>query len=194
MPTNLLYIIMFGEHEYYKIGVSSDPKTRLRVLQTAAPLRLQIIVEIPLEIQTNVYGVEKEIHKTLREHKTYGEWFQAPLLTILKGIEDGIVQYGKNQTERLLRVQKRISRKEALAEVLHPVAPRPLPQQTSKQPPRFRDAIEEQIGSHLASMYRGRIIWHNSDGTFNINHPTMSFTTLANAQAFVDELKTPKTR
>lgn len=69
-----LYIIAFALYGPCKVGITNDPKRRLRELQTGNPDRLRIWLCI--RIQSEVIGeVERAIHDDLKPLRLTGEWF-----------------------------------------------------------------------------------------------------------------------
>lgn len=67
-----VYIIE-RQDKYVKIGRSAQPKTRIRNLQTQGGLDLAN--SFTSEECSNYKEIEREMHKTLRKHRTIGEWF-----------------------------------------------------------------------------------------------------------------------
>ena len=64
-----LYVIRLGE--FYKIGVSLNPRERVRSMmlhQEPTPVR---IYETP-----DAYALEKALHKRFANKRGYGEWFE----------------------------------------------------------------------------------------------------------------------
>lgn len=69
---NQIYIISDGTN--IKIGFSSNPKRRLKQLQTANSNQLQLLYSKPTK---NAKKIEKHLHKILWEFRSKykGEWF-----------------------------------------------------------------------------------------------------------------------
>lgn len=67
-----VYVIAFDR--FCKIGVASNINTRLKVLQTSLPVKLELITSTK-EAIANAYSLEKYLHKHFQDKKTYGEWF-----------------------------------------------------------------------------------------------------------------------
>ena len=81
---NKIYIISNGEKKqdsqfnYYKIGVSKSPQTRIKQLQTGNPNKLKLLFEAEIK-KADAYKVEKTIHNFFKEHEgkhVYNEWFK----------------------------------------------------------------------------------------------------------------------
>ena len=64
-----LYFIVCGDA--VKIGVSSDPVSRLATLATGSPCPLNLLAEIP-----NAGDREAECHKRMKHLRLSGEWFR----------------------------------------------------------------------------------------------------------------------
>ena len=64
-----LYFALCGDA--VKIGVSSDPKSRIEQLQVGAPGKITILAYIP-----NAGDKENECHKSLDHLHIYGEWYR----------------------------------------------------------------------------------------------------------------------
>jgi hypothetical protein len=76
----IVYLIISGTTDKYKIGVSKNPKSRIRGLQTGNPLKLSIIDSYESD---NYQTIETILHRFWK-HKKYvpedfenlkGEWF-----------------------------------------------------------------------------------------------------------------------
>jgi hypothetical protein len=75
---NYVYVIS-GEHGRQKIGVSDNPRQRIKELQTGSPFPLNF--EFVGEAENgNAGAIEVEAHFTLNQHKAPGgdEWFVVP--------------------------------------------------------------------------------------------------------------------
>ena len=76
---------------YFKIGVSSNPRKRLRALQGANYRELRPLAQISM---TGKYAYELEglIHEALRDNRSAGsrEWFYGTFALILEGVETGV--------------------------------------------------------------------------------------------------------
>jgi hypothetical protein len=64
-----LYFIRCGDA--VKIGVSSDPETRMQALSTGAPGKLYLLAKFP-----NSGNLENQCHKKLSHLRISGEWFR----------------------------------------------------------------------------------------------------------------------
>lgn len=78
-----LYVIRRGDHGPYKIGVSAQPETRLKGLQTAVAEPLTLVAKIEGNEQD-----EKEIHERFARYRLEGEWFcvSEPILNWIESI------------------------------------------------------------------------------------------------------------
>lgn len=70
---------------HIKIGVSEDPKTRIKQLQTGTIHPLRIVHLIRTKTMKDAYKVEALLHKKLKENCVEGEWFEEkPVMKLLK--------------------------------------------------------------------------------------------------------------
>lgn len=69
-----LYIIRAKDTQYCKIGVSKDPKFRLRELQTSNPNPLVLVMVY--DTIKDAIRLEKSLHKTFSQSRCKGEWFK----------------------------------------------------------------------------------------------------------------------
>lgn len=66
------YVYVIEGHGYYKIGLSTEPKKRIKNLQTSVPFPLRYI-----HLIATSYMVQTEtlLHTTFAKKRTNGEWF-----------------------------------------------------------------------------------------------------------------------
>jgi hypothetical protein len=64
-------IYFIKSKKFVKIGVSSDPNSRLKELQTGNPFKLKIAATIP-----GHFATEKELHNIFERFRMEGEWFR----------------------------------------------------------------------------------------------------------------------
>lgn len=94
-----VYLIQSLEEGYYKIGVSKNPKKRVKQLQTGNSSELKLIDSFPSEYANKI---EKALHNQLSHCKKEGEWFDMSLPDALsfdiqcKRIEENIVILKEN--------------------------------------------------------------------------------------------------
>lgn len=70
--THTLYVLAGADR--VKIGVAQDFAKRLRALQSASPVELEVV----RLVRTNrPYRVEAALHAEFRGYRTHGEWFAA---------------------------------------------------------------------------------------------------------------------
>lgn len=67
--TSVVYFI--GDGDAVKIGISKNPKKRLRQLQTGHPKKLSILATFP-----GAADEEMQFHGRFRPHHLQGEWFR----------------------------------------------------------------------------------------------------------------------
>ena len=76
VPLNLsiraanIYLIKAGE--YYKIGCSKHPKTRIRAMQTGCPFKMDLVFSIFCD---EAFVLEAALHNVYADKHSYGEWF-----------------------------------------------------------------------------------------------------------------------
>jgi hypothetical protein len=70
-PLLKLYVIRADKSTLFKVGISEDPKERLRTLQTGSPFRLKIIHAVFV----SSFNQEREAHRLLAPWRIHGEWF-----------------------------------------------------------------------------------------------------------------------
>lgn len=82
---NYVYLIHAEATRFVKIGVSNNPKARLKEVQTGCPFRCYVHTELPV-----VKGRAEEIalHALFKSARRNGEWFDLPLDTDLGLILD----------------------------------------------------------------------------------------------------------
>lgn len=70
------YYVYFIEcNGHYKIGSTSDIKSRFTTLQTSNPSQIHIAYVIPIPFTYNHGNVEKALHIIFGNHKVRGEWY-----------------------------------------------------------------------------------------------------------------------
>lgn len=68
-----VYLIHNPSTNYYKIGISVDPKKRSKDLSYAAGVVLKL--KAFWKVKNYSHDIEKELHKTFRAQRCLGEWF-----------------------------------------------------------------------------------------------------------------------
>lgn len=93
--THAVYLIGI-EAGFYKIGCSWGVSSRILVLQSGCPQRIELIASTIISrgpCRYEPYTIEKCIHRRLHPHWSYGEWFRAPLEKIIEGWNSGVDDY-----------------------------------------------------------------------------------------------------
>ena len=85
-----------------KIGITLNPKNRLRALQTHCPLKLKT-----LKLIDGDYILEKKIHKLFKDFRIRGEWF-LPCRKLINLIHSKITTAYKKDELRVLRVNGKL--------------------------------------------------------------------------------------
>ena len=73
-----MYIYVIGKDKRdspVKIGTSTNPQGRLKVLQTANHEKLHIKHLVECKSVANASAMEREIHRKLDQYRVNGEWF-----------------------------------------------------------------------------------------------------------------------
>lgn len=68
-----IYIIGCKKLRTIKIGISSNPKSRLASLQTNCPYKLELL--FVSEAKENARDIERDLHHRLSLYRLHGEWF-----------------------------------------------------------------------------------------------------------------------
>jgi hypothetical protein len=74
-PSTSIYFIQDVETKEVKIGLSANPKARLRQIQTGHPHQL-VLVRV---VQGGMIGDERHLHRMLRHLHIRGEWFRGDM-------------------------------------------------------------------------------------------------------------------
>lgn len=65
-----------------KIGLSGDPASRLRAVQTTSPVELELLAEIPGSVE-----MERKFHDWFAPGRLHGEWFSEETPALAELIE-----------------------------------------------------------------------------------------------------------
>jgi len=71
MGSEIKQIYFISTGEFVKIGIANNPKRRLKDLQTANPIKLNLIYTMPGD-----ENLEKILHSIFDEYRECGEWFR----------------------------------------------------------------------------------------------------------------------
>jgi hypothetical protein len=84
---NQKYVYLFRNplSKLCKIGVTTNPRERLRQLQRASGLEIQslIVIELEQDYDEASYFIENFLHNYFYESRTFGEWFDLNIKDIL---------------------------------------------------------------------------------------------------------------
>lgn len=61
-----------------KVGISSNPKSRIRSLQTGSPFPIRLLITVAAESRDHATHIESAIHAAFEDTRLSGEWFNAP--------------------------------------------------------------------------------------------------------------------
>lgn len=79
-----------------KVGVSSNPVSRLQSLQTGSPSRLVIVARYTFWKRSHALAVEKCFHDTCAVYRLEGEWFDIEPAGAVSLMEGNIYSFAKN--------------------------------------------------------------------------------------------------
>ena len=71
-----VYLIRSLDESHYKIGVSKNPKNRLKQLQTANSSKLKLMYSYPSNYATKI---ERALQRRYSHYQKEGEWFRISL-------------------------------------------------------------------------------------------------------------------
>lgn len=72
-----VYFILNSENNAIKIGRARDIEKRLRSLQTASPVELELLKTLQVESESQAQVLERELHCRFEHLRLKGEWFKA---------------------------------------------------------------------------------------------------------------------
>lgn len=75
MKKLVIYMIVSDESLRTKVGVSSNPTTRLATMQTGSPERLNLVWTSPYMDAALARSVEADVHTGLEPWRVHGEWY-----------------------------------------------------------------------------------------------------------------------
>ena len=73
---------------YFKIGISDDPKRRLKQIQTSTPFEIKVCSRWRLKSRCKAAELEGILHRVFRDHHSKGEWFYLDDLNDLQKAAD----------------------------------------------------------------------------------------------------------
>jgi hypothetical protein len=128
-PRNAFVYVAQADDGPLKIGITKDPKNRLRALNTGnpAPLNIQLLLECS---PCFARMVEQQAHRSLEAYKIKGEWFTAPLVVAayhLMRVADEVsgrhsyraVAVGNENLKNAIDAEQALHRQDALTDYLN---------------------------------------------------------------------------
>ena len=110
MVDNFLYIIGNIDQNMYKVGISNNPLSRIKGIQTGCPFPLSIIKKYKLNGHSSF--VEKKIHSFLEKDTSVkslvGEWFSCDVDKIDKLVQYELIDIKKEELIKEQKERKRI--------------------------------------------------------------------------------------
>lgn len=70
--TGYVYVIRMADTSFYKIGMSTDPRQRLSILQRTSPYSLKIYRKL---LCRHPVFLERELHRVFKRYRKQYEWF-----------------------------------------------------------------------------------------------------------------------
>jgi hypothetical protein len=80
-----VYLVQFGE--FVKVGITNDPASRLKVLQTGLPDEISMPFYEILPTREHAVAIERRMHQALAPRRTRGEWFRVGLDEAMEAYE-----------------------------------------------------------------------------------------------------------
>lgn len=111
MRSTVKKVYLIRAAQFYKIGITSDVKKRLKAIQTGCPIRCEYIGYIPTH-EPEV--LERELHRKFQQFKTSGEWFDLGDDHVRALVVDHNLKYVTNPIASLSENTTRTSSSEAL--------------------------------------------------------------------------------
>lgn len=71
-----VYFIRAVNTRMFKVGISSDPRRRLKEMQIGSPAKLVLTRNVAC---SNAADVERKIHECFAKYRSHGEWFSCPI-------------------------------------------------------------------------------------------------------------------
>jgi hypothetical protein len=110
MSDNFLYIIGNRDQNIYKVGISNNPLSRIKGIQTGCPFPLTIIKKYNLNSHSS--NIEKKIHNFLEQDKSVksmvGEWFSCDVRMIDSLVQSEMVDIQKEEAVKKQKEKEQI--------------------------------------------------------------------------------------
>jgi hypothetical protein len=92
MSDHFLYVIASNELGPCKLGVSNDPPSRLKQLQTGHPEVLKLFHQEPASAE-NVKILERLLHRDINHLRKHGEWFNLSTEHAIAHVQFTLIHY-----------------------------------------------------------------------------------------------------
>lgn len=86
-----VYFIQQGVNGSVKIGVADNIESRLKSLQTASPVKLNLIASIGCKGRLQAYDLEGQMHKKFAAYRLKGEWFSKSIIYKFHTVKERMV-------------------------------------------------------------------------------------------------------
>ena len=100
-----MYVIASHPEGPVKLGISADPDSRVRQLQTGHSEQLQVFHREPVN-EDRIKLFERLLHRDNRHHRVRGEWFNISVDHAISYVQFTIIQYDLVPIEHLQRTLK----------------------------------------------------------------------------------------
>ena len=97
-PNGYIYMLKLRNQNIYKIGVSQNPKRRIKDISSYSPF---VVLIVGVWSFTNVYEMEEMIHDNLNKYLMRKEWFNLDFDCAIEVKED--IQHLSNNKTHLIK-------------------------------------------------------------------------------------------
>lgn len=94
------YVYVIQDGEFCKIGHAGEPESRLLQITTSNPREVKLAHKFRFSDRTIALAVESETHRTLRDLRVSGEWFQIDPVDAHRAIERACLIVGSFTFDR----------------------------------------------------------------------------------------------
>lgn len=87
-PETSLYGIQVVGTDYIKLGLSQEPRRRMKQLQVSMPFELALVFDVLISEGRGARAFEKRLHDRLKEYCLYREWFKVDVGLCIRIVEN----------------------------------------------------------------------------------------------------------
>lgn len=81
------YVYLITDGDFLKVGISKDPVTRLKGLQTANARKLSLVQTSKRMSREDAAQWEAQLHEKYKDSRVQGEWFSESILRSIKNVD-----------------------------------------------------------------------------------------------------------